>query len=30
MKAQLEELIAKISSGCLPEDEIARIASTLR
>ena len=26
MKAQLEELIAKISSGCLPEDEIARIA----
>ncbi|TBU89454.1 hypothetical protein [Phytopseudomonas dryadis] len=26
MKAQLEELIEKISSGCLPQDEIARIA----
>ena len=26
MKAQLEELITKISSGCLAEDEIARIA----
>ncbi|XXF08043.1 hypothetical protein M1D96_03790 [Pseudomonas sp. D1-3] len=26
MRAQLEELIGKISSGCLPQDEIARIA----
>lgn len=26
MKAQLEELIGKISSGCLPDAEIARIA----
>lgn len=27
MKAQLEELIGKISSGCLADDEIARIAA---
>ena len=27
MNAQLEELIAKISSGCLAEDEVARIAA---
>ena len=26
MRAQLEELIGKISSGCLPQDEISRIA----
>ncbi|WP_027909981.1 hypothetical protein [Pseudomonas sp. URMO17WK12:I4] len=26
MRAQLEELISKISSGCLPQDEITRIA----
>lgn len=26
MRAQLEELIGKISSGCLPQDEITRIA----
>jgi hypothetical protein len=27
MRAQLEELIGKISSGCLPQDEISRIAN---
>ena len=26
MRAQLEELISKISSGCLPQGEITRIA----